>query len=88
MPFQNLAELLTKKKADTQWLLQGLYALDNTHRVFAPDYVYVKPRHSLQTIANPLRLISNQDGFFEGLPEQTSKRGKRNTAFRITKAER
>ena len=85
MPFQNLAELLTKKKADTQWLLQVLYALDNTHRVFAPDYVYVKPRkpHAVKN-----QMIANHDSFFDGLPMMPSKKSKRVSTFRVSKTER
>ena len=33
-------------------------------------------------------MISNRDNFFEGLPQVTSKKGKRNSTFRVTKAER
>ena len=87
-PVQNLVDLLKKKKADTQWLLELLYVLNRNHGVFAPDYLYIKPRRTpLNQAAGP-RMVSNSDNFFEGLPQVASKKGKRNSTFRVTKAER
>ena len=45
-PVQNLVDLLRKKKADTQWLLEVLYVLNRNHGVFAPDSLYIKPRRT------------------------------------------
>ena len=84
-PLENLMQLLQKKKADTQWLLEVLNVLDENHRVFAPDYVYVKPRkpHAVKN-----QMIANHDSFFDGLPMMPSKKSKRVSTFRVSKTER
>jgi len=59
-------ELIEKKLADLPWLIIVLHVLDEKHAIFGKDYFYTRPARitTLQTLPS----ISNEDGFFDGLP--------------------
>ena len=62
-----LGLLMTKKTADTAWLVQVLHMVNENDEVFARDYVYVRPQKVKAQVDIPL--IDNSDGFFSGLPK-------------------
>ena len=68
----NLLDLLLgKKTADTAWLVQVLHIVNANDKVFARDYVYIKPHKPKAQVVMPL--VDNNDGFFDGLPALSKK---------------
>ena len=65
-PIRRLLELLKKKSADKAWLLLCPWVLKEDCLVFDKSYRYVKPRQLNQP--DTIRLIENEDGFFDNLP--------------------
>ena len=77
-------ELIENKLADLPWLVIVLHVLDNKHAIFGKDYFYIRPARIATLYTLPS--ISNEDGFFDGLPiRQQSGRRKQ---LRMTKMER
>ena len=65
-------ELIVKKLADTHWLVLVLHVLDPHDEIFSKHYRYVPPPRNNAIAALPL--ISNDDAFFDGLPQLPASR--------------
>ena len=59
-------ELIEKKLANTEWLVQVLHCINPGHVIFAKDYIYERPAKA--RAMNALPLLKNDDGFFDNLP--------------------
>ena len=59
-------EHICKRAADVLWLTQVLFCLEPAHEVFQKAYKYRRPQDALSM--NTVPILSNDDGFFDGLP--------------------
>ena len=79
-----LAEHLKKYNVDIKWLLGVCSTLNPEMPIFKKGY---KPKHHV-VMAGPK--IDNNDQFFDGLPQLSSKelKGRGNSSYFLSKAER
>ena len=81
-----LGLLMSKKTADTGFLVQVLHLVNENDEIFRRDYVYMKPRRAKAVAALPL--VDNFDGFYDNLPMLSEKARNGKGQLRMTKAQR
>ena len=75
-PLIALRDIVVKKLADSNWLVQVIYYLNPDHAIFQKEYFYEKPKK--ERAFNDLPMVNNDDGFFDNLPAMKLK-GKSNS---------
>ena len=87
-PLFALREIVVKKLADSNWLIQVIYFLNPDHDIFQKEFFYEKPKK--ERAFNNMPMINNDDGFWDNLPAAAKLGSKKNGPrfLRLTKNER
>ena len=84
LSLERLVELIKAKSAPKQWLIVVLAALAPDHQFFQKKYAFRK--QPKQNALNELKVLANEDAFYDDLPLLPSGRKQRN--IRLTKQQR